>query len=153
MAASCDDETASTLALSRMTQDHPCLWETLSTVPLSQQCPRFSSRVRPPRRPRQENLPTKCFHTSPGIVAVCPRNRTLCRRGKVVVFGRCPQAQFSQQGPGAPACQERSVSLRNVAYLTNSKVNNGLHTALLFYERVQQYWLIVEFMCFRKKTV
>lgn len=55
------------------------------------------------------------------------------------------------RSPGMP--RKVGVSLRNVAYLTNSKVNNGLYTALLFYERVQQYWLIVEFMCFCKKTV
>ena len=110
MVGSCGDGIALTLASSRTILDPLCRWETLSTVHLSQQCPRFSSRApHLPRRPR-ENLPTKCFHPSQGItVEVSPHTTTLCLRGKVVVFARCPQAQSCPQALAAQACQERSV--------------------------------------------
>ena len=121
-AVSCGAVTAWTPApvSRRQTLQTPCLLEILSTVLLSQQCRRFSSpaRLRPP--PHQENLPTKFFHTSPATIAVSPCLRT-CLRGEVVVSARCPPAQFSQQAPEVPACQERSVSTTYVKRIVKPK--------------------------------
>ena len=121
-AVSCGAVTAWTPApvSRRQTLQTPCLLEILSTVLLSQQCRRFSSpaRLRPP--PHQENLPTKFFHTSPATTAVSPCLRT-CLRGEVVVSARCPPAQFSQQAPEVPACQERSVSTIYVKRIVKPK--------------------------------
>ena len=134
---SCGDGTALTLASSRMTLDPLCRWETLSTVHLSQQCPRFSSRAPPPPHRPRENLPTKCFHPSQDItVAVSPHTMTPCLRGKVVVFARCPQALSCPQALAAQACQERSVKAFYTEMLhtsLNCKVNINGRLLLLCY--------------------
>ena len=157
MVGSCGDGIALTLASSRTILDPLCRWETLSTVHLSQQCPRFSSRApHLPRRPR-ENLPTKCFHPSQGItVEVSPHTTTLCLRGKVVVFARCPQALSCLQALAAQACQERSVSLFQKCCIPYTKLQSQYQwtfIVVVLHERVQQYWILVEFMCFRAKGV